>query len=235
MKKKLKLIITILISVDFLIIALLSSVDIAVYHIPGFYQKQFNANEVYNDLNRAIPKQEVNRAFDEMLLYLRGDRNDLDIKVISNGKTSQFYTNREKLHIADVRNLFISAYYLRRVLFVIGCLLATMLIAFSNCANEFIKDFSKISHHTILVANTMLLLLIAVISINFDAAFTTFHELLFNNDYWLLDPNKDDLINLLPESFFIHISIVIVMIYLSLVALGLMVIYLIQKSSKPRH
>lgn len=235
MKKKLKLIVIVLISIDFLIISLLTSVDIAVYHLPGFYQSQFDANEVYNDLNREIPKRDVNRAFREMLLYLRGDKNTLNIKVKADGTTSQFYTNREKLHLADVRNLFVSAYYLRKVLFAICCLLIVILIALSRHANHFINDFAKISRRTILAANIALILLTVVVSVDFDAAFTKFHQLLFNNDYWILDPNSDDLINLLPESFFIHISIVIVIIYLVFVVLCLMFTYLIQRSTKLRH
>ncbi|EGT4138481.1 DUF1461 domain-containing protein, partial [Clostridium perfringens] len=31
----------------------------------------------------------------------------------------------------------------------------------------------------------------------------------FNNDYWIFDPNKDPIINVLPESYFLFLAIFI--------------------------
>lgn len=39
-------------------------------------------------------------------------------------------------------------------------------------------------------------------ALNFDAAFTLFHRLLFRNDLWLLNPATDLLIRICPESMF---------------------------------
>lgn len=43
-------------------------------------------------------------------------------------------------------------------------------------------------------------------AINFDATFTTFHKIFFNNDYWLFDPELDPVINILPQEFFMHLD-----------------------------
>lgn len=37
---------------------------------------------------------------------------------------------------------------------------------------------------------------------DFDAAFTLFHKILFNNDYWLINPFIDPIINIFPEKYF---------------------------------
>lgn len=37
---------------------------------------------------------------------------------------------------------------------------------------------------------------------NFDQFFVVFHEVLFRNSDWLFDPEKDPVINILPEEFF---------------------------------
>ncbi len=37
---------------------------------------------------------------------------------------------------------------------------------------------------------------------DFDALFIRFHQLVFTNDLWLLDPATDALIRMLPEPFF---------------------------------
>ena len=41
-----------------------------------------------------------------------------------------------------------------------------------------------------------------IVSGSFDRYFVVFHHLFFDNDLWILDPTKDNLINLLPEGFF---------------------------------
>ncbi|GAA0733339.1 TIGR01906 family membrane protein [Clostridium oceanicum] len=63
----------------------------------------------------------------------------------------------------------------------------------------------------------MFLLLIPLILalpliINFDKSFNMFHKILFRNDYWLFDPRKDPIINLLPQEFFFHCSLIILII-----------------------
>lgn len=44
-------------------------------------------------------------------------------------------------------------------------------------------------------------------ALDFDAAFTLFHRVLFTNDLWLLDPRTDLLIRICPASMFMHMGI----------------------------
>ena len=37
---------------------------------------------------------------------------------------------------------------------------------------------------------------------DFNAAFTVFHEVFFTNDLWIFDPAEDYMIRMLPEGFF---------------------------------
>lgn len=46
--------------------------------------------------------------------------------------------------------------------------------------------------------------------INFDKSFTTFHHLFFNNDYWLFDIETDPIITILPQDFFFHCALLII-------------------------
>ena len=46
-------------------------------------------------------------------------------------------------------------------------------------------------------------------AMNFDRAFVLFHQLLFDNDYWIFDPARDPIIHYLPESFFLSMGAVI--------------------------
>lgn len=49
---------------------------------------------------------------------------------------------------------------------------------------------------------------------NWDGFFGKFHALLFKNNYWIFDPATDPVINILPEEFFFHCAIVIVLFLL---------------------
>lgn len=53
-----------------------------------------------------------------------------------------------------------------------------------------------------LVAAILPLGLLAFLAINFDRLFLTFHEILFDNDAWLFNPQTDPIINVLTQDFF---------------------------------
>ena len=65
----------------------------------------------------------------------------------------------------------------------------------------------------------------ATVALNWDWAFVTFHELAFNNDYWLFDPATDPIINILPDAYFLHCVVMI----LVLVILGSLICGLIYR------
>ncbi len=48
-----------------------------------------------------------------------------------------------------------------------------------------------------------------LIAADWDRAFVLFHELVFQNDYWLFDPATDPVITILPDTFFLHCAVLI--------------------------
>ena len=52
----------------------------------------------------------------------------------------------------------------------------------------------------------------AIFSLNFERSFIIFHKIFFRNDYWIFDPQKDPIINILPQEFFFDIAIFILII-----------------------
>ena len=65
----------------------------------------------------------------------------------------------------------------------------------------------------------------ATVALNWDWTFAAFHELAFNNDYWLFDPATDPVINILPDAYFLHCAVMI----LVLVILGSLICGLIYR------
>ena len=70
---------------------------------------------------------------------------------------------------------------------------------------EFLKTTSK----ALIVIPLILMLPIVV---NFEGSFVLFHKTMFNNDYWIFDPNLDPVINILPEEFFFHAGLMILIL-----------------------
>lgn len=52
-----------------------------------------------------------------------------------------------------------------------------------------------------------------VIRENYDA-FTMFHEIMFRNDYWIFDEATDPVIMILPDAFFLHCAVMIILLIL---------------------
>ena len=52
-------------------------------------------------------------------------------------------------------------------------------------------------------------------ALDFDRAFTVFHQLFFpGKTNWLFDPYTDEIINILPQEFFMHCALLILAILL---------------------
>ena len=54
------------------------------------------------------------------------------------------------------------------------------------------------------------------IAVNWDQAFVLFHEVVFRNDLWIFNASTDPVITILPDTFFLHCAVMI----LVLVVLG---------------
>jgi integral membrane protein (TIGR01906 family) len=113
------------------------------------------------------------------------------------------YSKYGQIHFSDVKKLFT---YIDILLVVTG--LINILGLFLNIKR---KSFDFLKH-----ASSMLILLPAVLLtamlINFDTTFVMFHKIFFKNDYWQFDPELDPIISILPEEFFYHTALLIVMI-----------------------
>jgi integral membrane protein (TIGR01906 family) len=103
------------------------------------------------------------------------------------------FSQKEITHMLDVASLvkFFS------LLFI---LLITLSITFLLWLHKY-----RFPNLTYLPAVSFFLSVITLFLVlfKFEAAFTLFHLISFSNDFWLLDPSRDLLINLFPSSFFV--------------------------------
>lgn len=141
-------------------------------------------------------KAEIIKNYDYVINYLLTPKQQ-DFKL-----PSIEYSKYGQIHFSDVKRIFT---YIDILLIVTGLINILGLIV-----NVKRKNFDFLKH-----ASSMLILLptvlLTAIMINFDAAFITFHKIFFNNDYWQFDPKLDPIIRILPEEFFYHTALLIIM------------------------
>ncbi|KZL93380.1 TIGR01906 family membrane protein [Clostridium magnum] len=109
------------------------------------------------------------------------------------------------IHFEEVKKLFTNLDYI--------LLISTLFIALGAYFMKKNRDFSPLKWCSNLLFFCCLLILTAFF-INFNKSFDRFHEIFFNNDYWLLSPQTDPVINILPEEYFLHCSILILILVL---------------------
>lgn len=115
------------------------------------------------------------------------------------------YSKEGKIHFEEVRNIF---QFIKRVCLI--SFLISLIGVIISIKNKNIKFLNTTSIMTIgLIIITAIPLLI-----NFNYFFIKFHEIVFSNDYWIFDPDKDPVINMLPEEVFFHIGLFILVLIL---------------------
>ncbi len=104
-------------------------------------------------------------------------------------------------HFTEVKDIFVSFYYIG----VITLIISIIIVIYKALK----KDYSYLKISAITVVVIPVIAAIAA-SLNFDATFVIFHKLFFRNDFWLFDPVTDPVITILPDTFFLHALIIII-------------------------
>lgn len=146
-----------------------------------------------------MTEEELKLNYDYLIEYNTSPDN-LDFK-LPTLKSSQ----QGKIHFEEVRDIFQIVDKLFFITFIIS-----LIGIYLNKKNNNIQILKSIG----IMLISMPLILIAPIALNFEKSFIIFHKLLFENDYWIFDPNLDPVINMLPEQFFFHCGLLILFIVL---------------------
>ena len=208
--------VTITIAMLLVIFALLiTGFQLAVYgdsHY-GFYKKEYEKYRVTDDLNMKIDN--VMAVTEHMMAYLIGKEEKLSIVTDVDGEHQDFFNEQDRLHMADVRNLFLGGLKLRNYAVILATILMIVLMAKK-------ADFRRLVPQGYLQALFVYLILAAILgiamSIDFTSCFTLFHKLFFTNNLWIFDPETDYMIRMLPEGFFSDMVIRVGVIFIVLLA-----------------
>lgn len=202
---------------------LLTSLDAVAFNL-NHYKKSFVKYGIAE--MTGMDSENLECIIEDVLKYLRDDRKELDTRAIIKGKEGEVFGDREKLHMADVKELFVRGKVLRNVSFVLFIIIALFFIKKD-------RHWKKLVSNVLLyisAINILFLFILLLMKINFNKYFTYFHVIFFNNDLWELNPNTDILVQMLPENFFYDTAVRTVFYFMtSLAVLGLPGLYFIKK------
>lgn len=221
----------ILFTVCLMAVLLFTSVEAAVYWLPGYFQKEYQKYHVTQAVSMNM--EDLLDVTDQMMAYLRGKREDLHVETTMGGVKREFFNEREIAHMEDVRGLFLGAVSIRRGSLMIMALCLILLLLLKT-------DFKRIFPRAVCAGTGLLLavfvLLAAIISTDFNRYFIMFHHLFFRNDLWMLDPSTDMLINIVPEGFFrdtvFNIGLIFFTSVLLIITICLVIMHRYRKNDK---
>ena len=205
-------------SITAILILLITAIEMGAYSDYGWYEKEYAKYNVLKDLEMEM--EDVMHVTEEMMAYLRGNRENLLVDTIVDGEEREFFNDREKAHMVDVRNLFVGGLWIRRIALVLFLLsVVTMIKIKAEWKRLLPKSFLiGLGAFAGVTAGVGLLVMS-----DFNKYFLMFHEMFFDNDLWLLDPRTDLLIRMLPEGFFLDMVVRIGVIFLLLLLVGVVI------------
>lgn len=157
--------------------------------------EEYNITDATN-----LSKDDLRVVTDELISYLKDDRDNLDIEKTIDGEKQQVFGEREKLHMIDVKELFLTGHKIKAVSIIAVVLSALRLFVIDK------RSLGKTMIISSIISFIAIFILFLMINIDFDKYFTYFHEIFFKNDLWQLNPKTDVLIQMLPLEFFYSIA-----------------------------
>ena len=208
----------ILLSFSVIAILLISSFEIAMYADFSVYQREYEKYDVLDDLDMKM--EDVMYVTEEMMAYLRGDRDTLSVITTVEGQEQDFFNEQDRFHMGEVRDLFIGGLNIRTGAVIVSLICLVFLIA----SKARLKKILARSYQIALgITGAAVLFIGAAAIIDFNAVFVQFHHIFFDNDLWLFDPAEDYMIRMLPEGLFADMVLRIGVLFIA----GLLILLII--------
>lgn len=199
-----------------IIAVLITSFQAAIYGDTKyrFYEKEYEKYEVTEELNMEMP--DVMAVTHYMMDYLIGREEVLSIETMVDGQRQDFFNEQDRLHMEDVKNLFLGGLSLRWWLLGGFAVLTALFVWLKGDWKRWIPKAYFIG---LGIFGVLTVILGALFASDFTKYFTIFHEIFFTNDLWMFDPETDYMIRMLPEGFFYDMVMRIGLVFAGLLLL----------------
>ena len=166
----------------------------------------FNLNFYKNFYQKENLAPKIGTTYEELIKNTTNLLDYLNHKATLN---LDWYTDKDILHMQDVRTLY-SLSYKTMIFFIIVFTISTILLIIL-CKKRTIFYITNTFNKVLLAFIIVIGILSCIISYNFTSFWIKFHQLLFSNDLWLLSPDESNLIQMVPEEFFISLITTIIL------------------------
>jgi integral membrane protein (TIGR01906 family) len=169
------------------------------------------------EVTTGIPALQLEQATHVIRDYFSNDQRDLDVTVIDGtGARVPLFNDREIAHMLDVKALVLRLYR------VLDIALAALVIAGASMLIWPLGGPRRLAAALLAgsaITGALLIGFGAVAALGgFDQLFLEFHLLSFNNDFWLLDPTRDHLVQLFPQGYWLDVTVFVVALALTISA-----------------
>ena len=186
-----RLTLTIITSLIFILIIISGSLNFIV-RSSLIYDYNISAYSIEKRTSLSLEKiKEINLG---IRTYFFNEKELLDIDI---------YSDKEILHMKDVKSVMNFIFDLGKILSIVFCILAFVLYSY------FRIYIYKLIFYSLSLFLSILMFLGTSFLLFFQELFIIFHEIAFNNDLWILNPNEDYLLMMYPEDFFRDVAILI--------------------------
>lgn len=203
--QRMKTIIAVAVSISAIAILLITSVDLNAFN-RGFFEDEYASMKTADYIG--MSQKDLMRATNTLLDYLQDERDDIQVKAKVHQETREVFNKRESDHMIDVKNLYQNVLKVRlaaAVVLVVGA--AVLLWKWrQGLLGSLTYRFMQVSLAFLVVIGMLCIWAL----IDFYSFWTSFHELFFTNDLWLLNPATDIMIQMFPQDFFFHMVMRIV-------------------------
>lgn len=146
-----------------------------------------------------IERPELIRASAEIREYFNNDQKTLNIQVQDNGRQVSLFNARETAHMEDVKNRFQAVNRAQEFSLLYALTYIAVVVLWS-------REVSTRAMAVSVVVGSVICLAVIGIGVGiglagFEGAWEDFHQLIFSNDFWLLNPAQDHLIQMFPPAF----------------------------------
>lgn len=186
------------------ILLAISASVVRVYATQPFVQNQLMS---YSNVEQSVglSKVQLHQVSDTMSDYLSNNTDILDLRLKTSTSKIALFSPKEITHMRDVKEIILKIYNIQilSILFLVLYILFIYIWSRERAMRDLLNDLRLAG----IIGNSILLVLGILLYFSFDRYFVLFHEVAFANDFWMLDPKKDLLVQLYPMKFWNLISV----------------------------
>lgn len=188
----------------FLVFLVTTNVRLAFNSVP-LYEFGFDRHNVAR--TTGLTESQLSDVATEIRDYFNSDEELLDVSVTVEGDSRPLFNEREIIHMRDVKELLHAVYRVQE-----GTLLYLFtfsMVGFLILGSEFAGSIRRLFFAGAVFIYAAMVVIGLGSLVGFNLLFRWFHEISFNNDFWILDPSTSFLVRLFPQGFWLESTLLI--------------------------